>query len=773
MNAPGCMVDGDPNAPLLIIGMAPGREELKADKPFLGGSGQLLWKQLAKKAGINRADCYIINTIGEWPDGADGNPTKAQFDKYWEVFDQAVSASQARVAMLLGRAALWRFTGIAGGIEDWRGYLVGPEEAQMLTRTITREGVYKTARKAIGRKAGDPKIEKIKVVVPPIWPATIKWAIPSLHPAAVLRTGFASLPALASDTKRVGRALTGQLETSNAIWIDGLPNGLVKPEGGECVVDIETGGIDFGTLTRVGASVGCTVWTSLWGSDARECLRQCLGSGPSVAFNIGFDAPRLAAAGVPLPEPWADVMLQASLCEPDLKKSLNFVASLYLDKQRHKHLSETQPAFYNAMDVADTRALYHVLNRELDRTGQRGLFEKRMMPTVPALVDMTQLGIKVDEKVREEWEGKLTTQLGNVMQTWEHLAPGQKASGGKLLNYLYGELGLPVQYHKHGGITSEVSGIRKMLLYENLNTHQRDVLECLLQLRSIEKDLKTYAAVRMSEDGCIHPGFLPAGKDTDSFGKGIAGTGRITSSGPNIQNQTPEAKLMYIAHDPSLVLVERDYSQIEARIIAELSGDQVLKDAIAEGLHTANMRFMGVDKTRAKNGFYGWAYGMGARTMHNTFVGKGFNVSESECSAMLRAINRRYHVAAAWRERIAAEVSTSYHLANPFGRRRYFLGGGRDVPAGLDFLPQSCAADIMWTVLRPLADVLRGLGARVLATVHDSILIECPRGDAARASALMAEVMEQPWAELGGLVVPTEAKIGERWGDMKPMEAGG
>lgn len=772
VSPPGCMVDGDPSAPLLVIGMAPGREELEQQKPFIGGSGKLLWKQLAKKGGIDRADCYIVNTIGEWPEGIDGNPTKVQLDRWWDTFDEAVSASHARVALLLGKAALERFSGLSGGIENWRGYLVAPNEAQNLTRTKIVQGVYKTGNSKTGRKKGDPKVEKVKQVVSPPWPQSVKWAIPAVHPAAILRTGFALLPALASDAARTGRALSGTLNISTPIWQEGVPVEMIPPDDAVVVVDIETAGINNDTITRVGANVGAMAWTALWDGLARDYLSATLDRpqrGPVAAFNIGFDAPRLASAGCPLPEPWWDVMLAAAVCQPDLKKSLNYVASLYLDKQRHKHLAAEQPAFYNAMDVADTRDLYYILKAELIRTGQLELFEKRMMPTMPVLVDMTERGIRVDQKERERWVLELQGLQMAALEKWETLAPGMKTAGSKLMAFLYGGLGLPTQYHKYGRTTSEVAAIRRMLLYESLNDRQRQTLTVLLELRGVEKELQTYAEVELSSDGCVHPGFLPAGKDDDSFGKGIAGTGRIIANRPNIQNQPKRARRMYIPHDPTMVLVARDYSQIEARIIAHLSGDQELWNAIKTGLHDANATAMGIDKTRAKNGFYGWAYGAGKRTLHNTFVGRGYAISEGECGAMLAGFDRRFNRAAAWRRRIAAETASRYYLTNAFGRRRYFMGGGRDTPAALDFHPQSAAADIMWTILRPIADELRSIGARILAPVHDEVLIEVSREKAALADEIMREIMEQPWRELDGLKVPTEGEVGENWGEMEAI----
>lgn len=778
---PGCMVDGNPGSPLLIIGMAPGRDELRNDKPFIGGSGRQLWQQLSKKAGISRADCYIINCIGEWPQGSDGNPTREQFDRWWDVFDAAVSASRAKVALLLGRAALWRFTGIAplyervrgsiwgGGIEDWRGYLLEKHESQDLTRTVTTQGTYKTSNSKRGIRKGDPREIKEKKRVPAPWPETVRWAVPCLHPAAILRSGLRQLPALASDAARVGRALTGRLKFEERHWISGVPSEIKVYGYTPICVDIETGGVNNGIIERIGTNDSEKVWTGLWDNRARDALRWTLAGsqrGPSIAFNIGFDAPRLAAHGVPVPEPWWDVMLAAATCQPDLKKSLNFVASLYLDLKRWKNLSAEDPALYNAKDVAITLDLYPILRGELARTGQLELFEKRMMPTLPVLVDMTQHGIKVDEAARDGWVKELMTAREEALKEWEQIAPEQKTSGKKLLDWLYGELHLPVQYHKHGGITSEVAGIKKMLTQEHLEPRARRTLELLLVLRGVEKELRTYAEVELGEDGRIHPSFLPAGKDDDAFGKGIAGTGRITASGPNIQNQPQVARRMYVPSDRAMVLLEADYSQIEARIIAELSGDEVLKAAIAAGLHAANADALGVDKTRAKNGFYGWAYGAGKRTLHNTFMAKGYNIPEAECEQILRGFDHRFARAAAWRRRVIDEAAQRYYLTNAFGRRRYFLGGGRDAPAALDFLPQSSAADVLWTVLRPLADRLRTDGGTILAAVHDSVLIECPAVSVAACSRTMREVMEQPWPELGGLRVPIELKTGHNWAEM-------
>jgi len=312
--------------------------------------------------------------------------------------------------------------------------------------------------------------------------------------------------------------------------------------------------------------------------------------------------------------------------------------------------------------------------------------------------------------------------------------------------------------------------MRQMLMKERLTDEQRKVINTLLELRSINKDLKTYAEIAVSPDGCVHPGFLPAGKDSDSFGKGIAGTGRPTASNPNIQNQPQSARRMYIPHDPSLVLLEADFSQLEARILAELAGDDVLRSSIRDGLHDVNARALGVDKTRAKNGFYGWAYGAGARTLHKTFISRGFDVPEADCRKLLDGFDRRFIQSSQFMDGVAREAATSYYLTNAFGRRRYFLGGSIQAPAARDFLPQSNAADIGWSVLKPLSDCMREIGGGLLAWIHDSALVEVPRGKEHIAADAIRDIMQRPWPELNGLSIPVEIKRGDNWGEMQRLQ---
>ena len=109
------MVDGDPTtATIMVIGMAPGREELEQGRPFVGGTGQILFSLLAEH-NLSRADCYMVNVIGEWPAKKSG-PSDEQLAAYHESFVKFTGKFRGRAVLILGGDALKRYTGLSGGI---------------------------------------------------------------------------------------------------------------------------------------------------------------------------------------------------------------------------------------------------------------------------------------------------------------------------------------------------------------------------------------------------------------------------------------------------------------------------------------------------------------------------------------------------------------------------------------------------------------------------------------------------------------------------------
>lgn len=759
------MFDGDPEkAKLLIVAMSPGEEELDQDKPLVGPTGHMIWTWLGK-VGIHRPDCLIVNCIGELPEGAGGKTiTPEQYDRYWDQFDDLCKRYKGKVALVLGGDALWRFCGFSDGIEAWRGYVVEPNEGHSIIRNRTVMGVYKS-----GPKKGQPKKERKKEAAESgiaLCP-NLKVVIPTLHPSGVMRQGNTTLPALVADLNRAVEA-TGNVEVILAFASDPAHNlGEFSEPTRLVVYDVE--GYDY--ITHAGV---CTEnsypWSWEWNLGVKNRMADLLGMPDivKVAHNQPFDQKMFAQEDIEIVGPYADTMLMAAMVEPDMPKGLKYVVPMYFTTKRWDHKSDTDIIKYNAMDVWHTRNLYYKLKNILEVRGQWDLFMGTIMPCVPTLMEMSNVGLYVDDKRRREWIDKLRADLLALDRKWRELTGNVGWSRHKELKaYLKDKLGLEIKYSKNGGQTLDENAVREHILE---HPEHKEVLELLLKMREVSKELGTYATIDITSDHTVHPSYLPAGKDDDRYdedgekaGKGLAGTWRPTAKKPNIQNQTPEARKMFIPRVPGHVFVEMDFNSFEARILAWLSDDMELLYAIEKDLHGINAEKLNVDRTRAKNGFYGWSYGAGAKTLQRAFRSKGYNVSFAECKALLAGFNKAYPAAARYRDSVITVAKESRVVTNPFGLKRYFYA--RDVgTAPANTVIQSTAAIIMWKILPQLAAEAKRQGGMMVAMVHDSVEFELPPNFDPKP---FKAIMEQKFPEVApAFYCPIDIKIGPSWGEV-------
>ena len=756
-------VDGDPAAPILVVGMAPGRNELREDRPFVGASGAAFWSWM-KKAGIDRADCYIINCIGEWPELGNGKKiSPAQWDRWWDPFDHAFSLFGGRHVVALGGDALWRTTGLGTDISSWRGYLVSPDERRSLDRPRIEVTYYKKDGK-YGKK-GDPRSVTRWETVPPPQLQEEATIFPTLHPAGVLRSGFSEAPLLLADLRRVRRSREGRLLESRGSYVE-FPQSL---EGPAIAVDIETDGISD-SVARIGIASAESAWTAVWRPDTRAVAAEVLGRKDTtyVIHNASFDVPRLAASGAPVAGRLFDTMLGAALLQPDFKKGLNAVASFYLDCHRWKHLAEDRPAHYNALDVIREYELYQQEVALLTETQQLGLFNDTIMTTLPHLIQMTKTGIRLDEAGRQVWVDQLERDSRKELAVWHDQVGETNPFSTPQLKKLFTGMGMELRLNKYGAESLDKEALAKLRAdYPD----KAGLFDQLLKVRGLFKDLATYASVETGEDGRIHASFMPAGKDQDGYGKGLAGTWRITAKEPNLQNQPISARRIYIPSD-GMVFVGADYSQLEARILAALSGDTTLLADCDAGIHARNAERLGVDKTRAKNGFYGWSYMAGARTLYNTFLAKGYKVPMADCEGLLAGFDKAYHKAARFRQDAIELARRMRYVQNGFGLRRYFPQKDFPAPSAMSTLIQSTGAMMMWHIIPMLAQRMAELGGSLLLTVHDDVLAEVPAESAHYALGFIQAVMEQEFSQVApGFRCPVTPKMSTtNWGDMQEMK---
>lgn len=768
------MIDGDPAiAKLLIVAMSPGEEELDQGIPLVGPTGRMIWKILSDN-GVTRPQCYIVNVIGELPEGDGGKKiTDEQLDKYWDAFDDAVSKYNGEVVLLLGRDALRRFAGFTEGIETWRGYMVDPSDCKnLIYRTRHEVGVYKS-----GKKKGQPKQVKVKAAVSAgatLCP-NLTLIIPTLHPAGVMRTGNATLPALVEDVGRACRGINNwadMWDRANSVY-NNSPSIIGFTPSTDVAFDVE--GVDF--ITDIGIAGRYTYGDSRkWDASSKAFAQKVLGDPNTVkvAHNAPYDLELLTQEEVEVNGPIADTMLMAAMLQPDMPKGLKYVASMYLDIKRWDHLYNVDMAKYNALDAKHTIDLYVELKRRLRNAGQMKLLEETIMPCIPTLMEMTRVGLRVSISRRIDWTDRLQAELEALDANWRTLHPDcpEWSKPLRIKKYFKERFGLEVQYNKYGKETVDENALRT-LMHEY--PEHKEMLEHLLKLRKTSKELKTYASVPISSEHTVHPSYLPAGKDDDRYdetgeatGKGLAGTWRPTAKNPNIQNQPKEARKMFVPRVPGHVFVEMDYASFEARILAALSGDRVLEEAIESDLHKHNEEALGVDRTRAKNGFYGWSYGAGARTLKNTFRTKGYDISERQCKELLYGFDKLYAKAARYRNSVISTAKISRVVTNPFGLRRYFYGNNVGT-APANTIIQSTAAIIMWKVLPLLSKEAKRQGGVMVAMVHDSVEFELPAGFDPQP---FRDIMEQEFPEVApGFRVPIDIKVGPSWGEVEKIAA--
>jgi DNA polymerase-1 len=397
---------------------------------------------------------------------------------------------------------------------------------------------------------------------------------------------------------------------------------------------------------------------------------------------------------------------------------------------------------------------------------------------VPILAGLERAGVRVDAHVLGAQAARLEQELA-TLATEIHRQAGEPFNIGspkQLGEILFDKLKLPVL--KRTGTTRTPSTAVEVL-EELALTH--DLPRLILEWRSLSKLKGTYIDALPS---LVHP---VTGRVHTVFNQAVAATGRLSSSDPNLQNipiRTAigrEIRRAFVA-EPGHVLISADYSQIELRVLAHLSGDETLTAAFARGddIHeqTALKVFganSGLDRhelrRRAKIVNYALLYGKTAFTLS-----KDIGVSQQAAQQFIEAYFAGF-------PRVRGFIDTTLADARTSGVVRTMLGRQRPVPeltskngqirsaaerVAVNMPIQGTAADIL---KKAMIDVDRRLAVdlpttRMILTVHDELLFEAPRADADAAADLVREAM----ANAVRLSVPLDVDvgIGENWKEAKP-----
>jgi len=437
---------------------------------------------------------------------------------------------------------------------------------------------------------------------------------------------------------------------------------------------------------------------------------------------------------------------------------------------------------YAAADAEVVLRLMPLLEKDLEETQTRKLFDDMEMPLIEVLAEMEMDGIGLDIEFLSGMSGELEVRMGEL-EDQIYQAVGRTFninSTQQLSEALFDDLKLtpPEGTRKTAsGHYSTAAGVLELLRGHS------PVVETILEHRELAKLKSTYVDALPLQ---VNP---KTGRVHTSYGQTGIVTGRLSSTDPNLQNIPIRTELGRQVRDafvaaPGCVLLSVDYSQVELRIVAHMADDQAMLDAFMAGqdIHTTTAAAVhnapldsvtSAQRHHAKAINFGLIYGMSAFGLTRTT-----DLTLAEAEDFVQAYFQQFPSVKAFLDKLKRQAVQQEYVETLMGHRRYFPGLGvqknqqikqRQLREAINAPVQGTAADIMKVAMIDVAAALKasGLKGKMLLQVHDELVLECPKGELDQTARLVQEKMASAYP----LKVPlkTEARAGLNWGKMEPV----
>ncbi len=432
-----------------------------------------------------------------------------------------------------------------------------------------------------------------------------------------------------------------------------------------------------------------------------------------------------------------------------------------------------------AAEAAAIALLAPVMEELIEQQGLRSLLDDVELPLSSVLGRMEARGIRLDVAYLEEMGESVRDRMA-TLKAEVYTQAGEEFnlnSPPQLRKILYDQLGLqPGKKTPKGELSTDASVLEKL-------REAHPIVDALLSWRELDKLNSTYleALPRLVDprDGRVHTTFVQT----------AAATGRLSSTNPNLQNVPIRTELgrqirrAFVPGQEGQVLLVLDYSQIELRILAHLSGDEGLRAAFESGedIHTAtaarvfDLPLDAVDpgsRSRAKMVNYGLAYGMNAWGL-----AQRLDIAPDEAQEIMDAYFTSFPAIREYLDRQVGHATVEGFTETILGRRRYIpelqaanprvrdLGRRQALNAPI----QGSASDVFKVAMIRVDQALReqpGLDCHMLLTVHDELVFEVPESNVEAAAELVKDRMEHAV----DLEVPLQADVGRgmNWSDAAP-----
>lgn len=753
--------EGELSSKLWLIGEAPGSNEERTGRPFVGGAGQIL-DGILHSVGIKRDDVYIDNVIQESPlkndfgvfykDKSKRAPTADLVIAHHRINDLIVK-HKPNVVVALGNESLYALTG-QKGITKLRGSILG--------------------------------CHGVKV-------------IPSLHPAMVMRQ-YEFRPVSVMDFHRIKEQSKfpefphpyNDNFTINPTFeqtIDYLEYLKAKEY---IAFDIETDRttqitcIGFAWSKQDAICIPICYSINSWWTPEEELaiikkIRELFAcTKPKfIAQNAQYDMTWIADRwGVEVKNLWMDTMIAFHCVYPELRKGLDFLCSIYTLRPYYKDSGHGGPDKlwkYNCLDTVTTWECAMEINKELKEFKTHDFYRTYSHPLIKPLMEMQRRGVRINMEKRAEIDKQLTIDIAEMEQklvasVGHDLNPN---SPKQMKDFLYKELNLPVQRNRvTGTITANAEAIEKLS-----KKFPNPVFELILDIRKARKLLSTYIQAPIEGDGRIRCSYVITGTITGR----LSSRESVYGFGTNLQN-IPRGDIVrsIFISDPKKMFVNADLSQAEARVVAYIAGEtrlQALFSNSSGDVHirnaalifkkrtdevTAGERQLGKTLVHAAN------YGIGARTF-GTHIGK----SQVEAQQLLNQYHAMYPCIKLWHRQVEEQLRKTRTLRTPLGRARTFFNRWSPtlLREAIAYVPQSTVSDLLnYGLIRAWSALPQGW--EILMQVHDSVLMQVPiDADPLHIKKFITHFFEVHLdIDREHMVIPVDIKVGNDWASLKKLE---
>ncbi|MFA5543670.1 MAG: DNA polymerase, partial [Bacilli bacterium] len=784
---------GPVGAKIFLVGEAPGEEEDKYGKPFIGTAGHKLDALLAE-AGISRHECLIGNVAKERPPGNKidffyedkrrTNP-KPILQSWINELKEEILMYNPNIIVALGDTAMYTLCGLRG-ISRYRGYIT------------------------------DCALVPGKKVLPTYHPqkTNYEWRL-GFDAVMDLRKAVANsnTPDFPKDTRKLHSGCSFNEFMSYLDW-------LIREHEGPIALDVETTDpgchidiIGIAASPKLAASFQIINGKRPVLSPEKEILlwrklAEVLAYKECIMQNGVFDMSVLWLHTNIFVEKFVfDTLIAGHVCWPERPRSLAYLGSICLNVPAWKHTAEEMPLLYNASDAANTYGIYEYMVKELDKQKLWNTFNFEMAQVYPAAMLQLQ-GVEVNTQVRDELKKTVAERLEYLDTTIEEMI-GKKVnfnSPKQLQSLLYIDMRLPVQYKRRKSASEERKATADATALQTLSRKtDNPVLDLILEYKKLYKLTSSFLDMELSPRNRVHTSYNITGATMlrkkkgliiddeeayKSFGRWSSSSSIILPYGSgNLQNIPKIARKIYTA-PPGYLYLQADYMQAEAVVVAYEIGDEpaklLFRTAFGLPREERLARHLDIHRLTAALMFQKQISevteeerNIGKRLRHATNYSAGPTVLANSINCTTKKAKElfaKYHQACPmlrlWHARIQDQLRRTRILTNLFGRNHRFLErwGDELFRSAYSFIPQSTVGDLLNKALIKLYYEY-GKHLTIPLQLHDAVYFIIKETELETRIKEIRDVMLIPMHSSTGeeFIIDVDFSAGPSWGELEDL----